>query len=459
MAGRTQIFVTVLLVFSALLLAGCDRNGESARRTAISSGEQVEGIQLEGEIVPTIYPSRTIPATSTPKLPAATSTPSPTTTPIDYQQIAVVLRYHVPGIGLDRSISANISSQIELKDAATDEVVNISNQPHVLIELQQVLKDIELEPVPSNCTMCVRIEYELPMAGESGSGWLQDKRLLASLENYTAVLMGPHFPVGTIMGLRRSATLFHAAHTVALTEDGQVWHWKANDSRFESPGVFEGDLISLLNARDDLDPETLRNRYVTTCPQGPGFEELYLPGGEEDINIRLTCPELTLPGSLLPIYVQLDALVNEYIELDQTQIPEPTVPLSATLQFKRSDGLNLTIFQDNSVSVIDAQGQVFTGTISNTIVSSVTHELITRELLQPGVVDTLEQTWANNIFVRGQGDVYETGWFDEIRPELADFLAWLEDLIVQIQLPPQEEEVPNNGAPTPSPTPTGEADS
>ena len=161
----------------------------------------------------------------------------------------------------------------------------------------------------------------------------------------------------------------------------------------------------------------------------------------------------------MPFYIQLDALVNEYIDLDRTEVPEPTVPLSATLQFKRADGLNLTIFLDNSVTLIDSGGQIFTGTITNTIVSSVTQELISGNLIQPGVIDTLQETWTNNIFIRGQGDVYETGWINEIRSELADFVAWLEELIVQIQLPPEEEDVLSNDEPVPSPTPLGDTDS
>ena len=465
MQRKTQTFAILALLLPILLLIGCDTDDSSSATSAAASGELIgefegdQGIKGQEGFVPTIYPTRTASPTATLVSPPATSTPNPTVTPIDYQQTAVNLSYQIPGIGLDRRISANISSQVEVTDATTNQVVNLSNQPQVLIELQQVLKDIELEPIQNDCSMCVRLEYELPMAGKSGVGWLQDRRLLASLENYTAALLGAHYPEGTLIGLRRTATLFHPAHTIAVTEDGQIWHWKANESSVQSPSDYSDEFFPLLQAIEQLEPENLRERYVISCPQGPGFEELFLAGDEEDTNIRLTCPELTLPSSLMTIYVTLDGLVNELIELDQSDSPEPLVPLSALLYFERDDGLNLTVFQDNSVTLIADQGQIFTGTISNTVVLSLTNQLVESELVQPGMVDILQETYTNNIFLRGEEDVYETGWLDSINPELADFIAWINELILQIQFGPPEEEANSDTELTPTPAPTEESTS
>jgi hypothetical protein len=186
---------------------------------------------------------------------------------------------------------------------------------------------------------------------------------------------------------------------------------------------------------------------------------LYLADDEEDIKIRLTCPELTLPSALMSIYVSLDGLVNELIELDQSDSPELLVPLSALLFFERDDGFILTVFQDNSVSLVADQGQIFTGTISKTVVLSLTNQLVESELVQPGMVDILQETYPNNIFLRGEQDVYETGWLDSINPELTDFIAWLDDLIQQIQFGPPEDEAAADTALTPTPVPTEESTS
>jgi hypothetical protein len=460
MLRRDRTVAIFIVIIVLLMLLGCENEASSSRGPTSLKDDQAAAAdrndqhQESSDSVPTIYPTATARPLPTLIPPPSTSTPSPTVTPIDYQQIAVIVSYQIPGVGLDRRISANISSQVEVTDEKTGQVVEINNQPQVLIELQQALKEIELEPLAPDCPMCVRLEYELPILGESGSGWLQDRRLLASLENYTAALLGPHFPDNTLFGLRRSATLFHAAHTVVITENGQIWHWKANEAAVQTPSDFGEEILPLLQVREDIESDNLRDRYVINCPKGPGFEELYIADDKEDIFLRFTCPELTLPSSILPVYVALDGLANELVDLNQDEVPERIVPLPALLHFERDDGLNLTVFQDNTASLMAAENQIMTGTITSTIVLSLTNQLAEADLLQTGTADILQQTWPNSIFLRGEEDVYETGWLDAINPELADLVAWIDELIIQIQLGPDEdlENTEDVQSQTPSPT-------
>lgn len=307
--------------------------------------------------VPTLYPTETVfpPAPPTETLPP--SPVEPTATPIDFSQISVEMRYAIPGLGLSRHLLGNVSNQIVLTDETTGESRTLSDQTGILIQLQQALPRFELEEMPDGCEMCVWLEYDVPLVGTSDAGWLRNVQLLASVENYTAVVLGPHFPPGTVAGLRRSATPYQVAHSVAITADDQLWSWTAIESEpSEGQAVaLEPSLVEFLNS---VDLDSLPGRFDETCPQGAAFETLFLRIGQTEKLIRITCPEYSLPSNLLPVYVQLDNASEELLKGVGLPRPEPAIPLSGLIYYQREDGARLSLLDGDLAVASDSDGLV-----------------------------------------------------------------------------------------------------
>ncbi|HUM68821.1 MAG TPA: hypothetical protein PLK31_08250, partial [Chloroflexota bacterium] len=260
MLGNQRFYVNfALLILAALATIGCTRQQEIAPTLVVT---------------PLPTPISHLPPTFTPPnpsdrlfptFPVVTVTQRPlaaTSTPIDFGETAVEVRYTIPALGLDRRLQGSISSQIIVVDEMTGQAIKRSNQGGVLLQLQQVLREMLLPVVPEGCEGCVFVSYNLPYSERQGEGWLRDPVILASLENYLAVSLGPHFPPGTVAGLRRSASPFAPAHTIALTADGLLYIWLATESEVSPPIAADPALLAAL---DVLPLASLNNEYVAAC--------------------------------------------------------------------------------------------------------------------------------------------------------------------------------------------------
>ena len=219
----------IWFLLGLFVLAGCSQPAPAAPTPNV-----VRPVLTPGQLPPTFTPEATAVPPATATL-AASPTPEATATAIDFDKTAVQLRYTIPVLGLDRRLRGNISGQISVLDGATGRAEEYSNQATVLIELQDILPSVELLPVPEGCEACVQLEYELPVTGETGSGWLQDTVLLVSLDNFMTAALGPHFPPGTQTGLRRNISQFAPAHTIAVLADGRAFRWLATDAQIAVP--------------------------------------------------------------------------------------------------------------------------------------------------------------------------------------------------------------------------------
>ena len=286
----------------------------------------------------------------------------------------VLVRYVIPALGLDRILEGNVASQITLRDAATGAEVSKSNQAAVLLELQSALGELELAPIPADCDGCVLFEYQLPLAGQAGSGWLQSPQLLASVENFFAANLGPHFPPGTVAGLRRSASNTDAAHTVAVDADGTLWLWTAIEPQVSEGQAGAANAAQILVDAAALPAEGLDGaRYWLDCPGKP-LEWLLLSGAA----LRLRCPELTLPVTLTPIYLALDAAAAPLLSGDTLPAEiMPPLALDQTLFYASPSG-TLSLAGPEAARV-RAAGTLISGTlpISATLGLSLTLALST----------------------------------------------------------------------------------
>ena len=217
---RIKLLILFFL-FSLVFLIGCSGAASTATPTTAvvivpdNAPPTITPTLDNRELPITFTPAPTYePPTATPYISPTPSPTRPTATPIPFGETAVELIYSIPALNLERRLQGNIASQIIFVDEMTGEARQRSNQSSILLELQQVLPDLELEPVPQGCDSCVHFEYSLPLSEKSGSGWLRDPVLLASVENLMAVVLGPHFREDTILGLRRSASPYFPAHTI-----------------------------------------------------------------------------------------------------------------------------------------------------------------------------------------------------------------------------------------------------
>jgi hypothetical protein len=375
-----------------------------------------------------------------------TRTPQPAAvaeTPIPFAQTVVELRYTIPALGLDRRLQGNVASQLILVDETTGLALERNNQAGILLELQQALPQTELAPLPDGCDLCVHFEYELPLEDESESGWLQDPVLLASVENFMSVVLGPHFPPGTILGLRRSASPYDPAHSIALTGDGRLWTWLATEGQLREPATSEALEAAVQASFPPLATTPPDERYAVECAGVP-VETLFLSLNGESQQVRIICPAFSLPSTLLPLYLQLDGLLAQKLAgLAGPERPKPAFPLAALLSYKRVDGTHLTLYQDGQAIATDAAQSVYTSTLTANQIISLTTPLLESNTLQPGlntfrttntvddpaVVALTSQEPTSILVVRGPNGVYDAKWPGTPEPLLADLNTFLDALI------------------------------
>lgn len=439
----------VSLLVLALIVVGC-RTQEPASQDQPAQPE-AEGTSSSIRVLPTIYPTNTALPAATPtdtRMPQSTPVPN---TPVAFDQVAVDIRYSIPGLDLDRRIQGTVANQIEVIDETTGESVIRRNQPGVLLELQQALSEVELSEVPAGCDFCVQMEYELPLADVSESGWLEDTRLLASVENYTSVLLGPHFPEGTVVGLRRSASPYYAAHTIGFTEDGQLYFWTAIDSEVTAPGPAGQTILDLSEELANIEPESLTEVYAASCAEDFGQETLYIRVESEGKEISLSCPELSLSTSLAPIYQDLDELVVDIMGDELLERPAMALPLDSLVFYRRDDGFQLNLFGDEMAVAISPDSVAYTGTVTSTLMISMTTNLIESDGLILGVETNTAESEDSLLFVRGEEGVYEANWTGSVPEELGSFIDWLDGVIGQLAEETEDAEAEQ------TPTPTAEA--
>ncbi|MAT97585.1 MAG: hypothetical protein CL608_10620 [Anaerolineaceae bacterium] len=427
-------FWFILLILIAGLLAAC----------ADDPAEQTSLTELP---VPT---SPVIPATFTPaprssridNVPVVTVTQAPlpaTSTPIPFGANVVEVRLTTPSLGYDRRLQGGVSSRIILVDESNGFSLQRDNQASVLLDLQQALPELVLEPVPEGCDTCVQIAYNLPFSGVEGEGWLRDPVLLASLENYFTTTLGPHFPTGSLIGLRRSASPYAPAHSLAVMPDGRLFRWLANEGEVAPVSTAAP---ALLAAYEQLDPQALAQQYTAPCPGLP-LESLLLAGRDDERLISLFCPEFAVSVELQPLYVALDAALNELLAGSESVLPRPPVafPLDAVLDYQRIDGAQITIFMDDTAVATNGSTEPITTTLSSSQVVSLTTNLLASGSLRTGLntfltaEDDTSATSTPNaprsvVLVRGPAGVYDAQWFNTANVEvLAELNALLNQML------------------------------
>lgn len=309
---------------------------------------------------------------------------SETATPVSFDELVVDLRYEIPALGLARRLQGDMANRLTIIDEMTGSEVAYRNQGGVLLELRQALPEVELGAVPDDCQRCVTVEYELSLEESAARGWLQEIVLLASIENYLAVALGPHFPPETVVGLRRSASPYAPAHTVALTEDGELWKWLATDSEIPEPSGSITSTTPILQLVDQLADASLNEHYLASC-EGSPVETLFLLSQGEARSVSIVCPEFSLPALLLPLYLKLDAEIQPAIADVSLPRPPAAFPLEAVLDYRRADGRRLTIFHDGRVQALDLDAAMYTHTLSTTQLVSITTSLLNSGEMHPGL--------------------------------------------------------------------------
>lgn len=443
------------IIAIAFFLMGCEQAAvvvtPTYEATLADAVEVSDNPEPTVRLIPTLYPTATPGPTA---LPTNTRPPQPTKipdTPVAFDETVVELRYAIPGLDLDRTIVGNVASQIEITDQTTGISTTRINQIGVLLELQQSLAELELAEIPDACENCVFLEYRLPMEGTEDAGWLENTQLLASVENFTAAMLGPHFPPDTIVGMRRSATPYHVAHTVALTSDGRLWRWTATEAEVEGPQPSDDEAAEFVVELEELDISAMNDIYSAACPQGSGVETLFLNNSGIGSQIQVVCPELALPATLLPIYQLLDQLADDKVTEEGLQIPEPPIPLEALLYYHRSDGVETSLLIDDQISILAGDGITLTDTLTNSFALSLTIDLVESGALKEGVSNFPEIPTGNFVIVRGPDNIWEAGWTDEPDSLILPVIEQLDELIDR-KLNPSHETEDDGGTSTPVPT-------
>ena len=430
--GNRNIF---FVLFTVILLVSCGKSPSNATPGAVMSTPRPPVT-----LAPTYTPAATQGALPTITPPPARETAVPNT-PIPFDETVLQLRYQIPLLGLDRRLQGNKASQIIIVDEATGRSIQRNNEGGVMFELNQALSGMELAPLPDGCLGCVYVEYELTDANLSGSGWLQDPVLLASIENFMSATLGPHLPEGSVLGLRRSASPFTSGHTLALAEDGRLWTWLATEAEVSEPIASEAS-PQLLAQLAQISLDDLESAYQADC-LGVPIEALVLKQGDTSWTGRIVCPELTLPTTLQPLYVQLDALLAEKTAVAEAPKPAATFPLDGLLHYTRADQSQLTLFADSTLIAADALGTLYTTTLTTTLPVSLSTSLLDTGLLKSGFEtfivapsDTLTDTATTEprsslLAVRGPNGVYDAEWVDLPNYEAIRFLNTLLDSILQ----------------------------
>ncbi len=435
-------------------------------------------------VAPSVPTALVIPPTFTPipggsqlnpAIPIVTVTQNPlptveTSTPIPYGADVVQLRLTIPAIGLDRRLQGSVSSQIILVDEATGLSVQRDNQASVLLDLQSVLPELVLAPLPEGCDTCVKFSYNLPFSGVEGTGWLRDSVLLASLENYFTITLGPHFPTDTVVGLRRSASPYAPAHSLAVTADGRLYRWLGSEGEIAPVSDAPSGLLPAVAA---LNLQAVAQQYTAPC-LGTPLESLFLAGEDVERLIVLVCPEFSLSANLQPIYVPLHDALAELLTTSETTLERPPAafPLTAVLDYQRIDGAQLTIFMDGTAVANIDSGQPISTTLSSSQMISMTTNLLGSGSLHTGLTTFLPpendegvvvatatpSAPRSRLLLRGPAAVYDAQWFNTAdQPVLEELNGLLNQLLSGETAVPAEPTVvmtPSSTEVTPSPTAT-----
>jgi hypothetical protein len=463
--NENTIHYLKFIVFGLVLflLAACREDTlleietKTSTRTRTSTTETV----ATTNILPTLYPTRT----STPNpIPTQIRTPSPTerpSTPLAFDEIVVEVRYAIPALNLERTLRGNVSSALEITDETSGETITQRDQTGVLFELQQALPELELAEIPDGCSNCVQFEYSLPLVDLEDSGWLTDLRMLASIENYTSANLGPHFPENTLVALRRSATPYRSAQNLALTADGRLWRWNAIDDEVGDPISDQSINSQILSLLSDIDLSEVQETYYASCLGGAGLESFYLGDSDSDElkTVDFICPELSLPGTLVPLYLELHNLLAEIQAEDTPEEPFKELQVESLLFYRRSDGSWMNLMSDGQVSFTDTEGVTYTSSISPSLVIDLSQTLQDSGILETGTDVFSGEPLPNVLFVRGITTVFSTGWMTDTISFDREIILNVYELLDQFQseLPPGEDltDVTSTpeGSPTPVPTP------
>lgn len=431
MAWRRSVWLAPCGLVLILLLVACSNAGSlDATQTPESVGQR-DAPTATSVVIPTLYPTVTRPAAA-----ANTATPPPSDTPtpqstVDFEQPVVELRYQIAALDLDRRLEANVNGEITVVDETRGLAGMGRSQGGVIIELQQTLPRLSLEPLPDDCEGCVAFSYELPMVDSSAQGWLTDTIMLASVENYMAMMVGAHFPGDTVLGLRRSATSFDVAHSLALTADGQLWRWLATEPEV-SPPVAVSEISPQLAAMvAELDAAALAESYAVQC-QGTSGETLYLNQGGEETTVLIRCPAFSLPSTLLPLYLELDAVLAPVIAEQGLQKPPLQIPLDTMIAYRRSDGSQLTLGLDGTAR-FSMSGEVYSGTVGIEQMMSLNEQLLATGQLAAGVEAYGSDDVQDVLLVRGPQGMMEAAWQEEGPPEeLKALISSLQAMIDEV---------------------------
>lgn len=423
-------WLTVSIFMLALFLVGCD---QPVATPVVPAGVIATPPSENSRVLPTVYPTASPLPTASATAPVTRPATAVPDTPVAFDEPVVVLTYRIPAIDLDRRLTGNLASQIEATDMTTGQAVTRQNQAGILLELQQALIDLELSELPADCDSCVQLSYELPLSEISAGGWLEDARFLASIENYFTALLGPHFPPETVAALRRSATPYYPAHTVAYTSDDSLWQWTAVEAELADPQSAAPPTSTMPAMLAQVDISALQDTYQAPCPEGSGIETLYVANDSGSQAIRLICPSLSLPAGLVPVYVALQELADATVIDQQGEPqPDPPMPLESLLLYRRDDGRELNLFLDGRTVLIDESDQVLTTTLNISQVLTLTTTLAESNLVRPGVEAFAAGETGNYIVVRGTDGVYEAAWDSEPRAGLGQFIELLDDLITRL---------------------------
>ncbi len=379
-----------------LLMLGCTEKTAPAlpttAATAVMTAEATAATSAVARPAETLVPTFTPPPTVVPRAAAGDETASapqesalPTATPVDFNQVIVELSYEIPGLGLDRVLIGDMANRIIFLDKATGRQVEYSNQGGVLLELRQALAAAELQPLPDGCQFCVQIQYELSLDGLDEAGWLPDEVLLASVENFMSIALGAHFPNGTAVGLRRSATAYAPAHTIAFTDDGSLYAWLATESEIGGPVPAAEQFQRLAPELDALKLAELSDNYVISCPGSP-VESLFINWGESARAFNIVCPEFSLTSDLLPLYLQLNAAAADKLTGVALERPQAAFSLDQLLSYRRSDGARLNLSYGGQLVAIGIDGtNRYTSTLAIAQVEELFATMLAGDLLQPGI--------------------------------------------------------------------------
>ena len=465
---RRRVFSSLILVFGlSAITIGCQTASEPDTPTPAPESEAESGIILQAAEEITLAPTYTRPAsngTNQTQLgpstsngngepssdgesgasPVAPSSPTPT---VDLNQPVIRFRIEIPAIDLDRSFEGNISGRTELTDYTAERSEVLSNQNRRLIEIQSVLRDLTLEPLPTGCERCAFFSFSLPVEGIEAEGHLTDPIVLASVHHFLSQTLGPHFPLETLIGHHRSASGYTAAHTAVLLEDGTIWRWFGSDTEIVPAEAVESELLALYTEAADLfDP--LEPLYDADCANFP-IETVRFR--EKRVEVR--CPELSLPTLLASSYETASALSAPQL-LDERNliIPSTVLPLNSVIFFERSDGATLTLYEDGLVVTLSATGETVTTTIPAREIEPLIEPMVSSEIIPRGVTVSIASSEQNGelsvdeeaeyeelILIRGTLGVYEFAWTDRVGQTLVPGIAVL-DLLLEEKIGPASVE-------------------